>query len=198
MAEVKKKGTKPVNSKKEHQALLNSLQNEPMGRHICLVVKDLEKTMETLSSLLGLGPWVTFEADIRKGASHNDKDKYGTLLIKNGVPGREKTAFTKLAKLGLGNLWLEMIQPVTEGSPADKFLKTKGEGLSHVAIVVPNWEEATNKLEKAGCKVLGKIAVPGGGHSCTMEIQPGGLILAMTDGKNAKAEGIKILSFNKI
>ena len=140
--------------------------SEAPGRHICLVVKDLDKTVSTLSEILGLGPWIVIDAKF-------DKDD----VIVSNETLRFKVALTKLEKLGLGRLCLEIIEPVSEGSIYDEFLKTRGEGLHHVATLVPNWDEVVAKYEEKGLKRLLGAQTPGKGKWSYFEIEPGGLVI---------------------
>jgi catechol 2,3-dioxygenase-like lactoylglutathione lyase family enzyme len=148
-------------------------------RHLSIVVKDRDKTIETLSSLLGLGPWTTFDATFLKGVEPSKTGEYATLIV--GEPHHEKSAFVSLKKLGLGNLWLEIIQPVEEECPPDRFIKTRGEGLHHLSIIASDWDKLVAKMEKHGCKMLFRAIVPNGKRTCYFEIIPSGLILEIAE-----------------
>jgi hypothetical protein len=155
--------------------LMVAPKGEHFGRHVSIVVKDRDKTIETLSSLLGLGPWTTFNATFLKDIPHGPD--HASLII--GNPHHEKSAFVSLEKLGLGKLYLEVIQPVEEGCLPDRIIKTRGEGLYHLSIVVPNWDEVVSKIDKQQC--LFKAVVPSGKRTCYYEIQPGGLVLEIAE-----------------
>ena len=144
--------------------------DEPPGFHLGVVVKDRDKTIEALSSLLGLGPWFTSDQIFRKDQ------------MLEGEPLRFKNAITKLEGIGLGRLCLEIIQPVQEGTIYDQFVKTKGEGLHHLSLMVSNWDEMASKMENRGYKkLIGGIA--GGVRWSYFEIKPGGLILEIVEDK---------------
>jgi len=113
-------------------------------RHIGVVVKDRDKTMEFLHSNWGIGPW--YPADVS-----TDKEQ---MIV--GEPFRLKVAHAKL----LGSLLLELIQP--EGTSLwSEFLETHGEGLHHIAYNVSNWHEmvrirSTRRQDDSGCCRLGE------------------------------------------
>lgn len=64
---------------------------------------------------------------------------------------------------GLGNnVTIELIHPITEDSPVNKFLKSGG-GLHHLSFQVRDIQLAIEELRTKGALVLGKI-VPSAGH----------------------------------
>jgi hypothetical protein len=164
-----------VNKSSKEGKPLDPPVGEHFGRHVSIVVKDRDMTIETLSSLLGLGPWTNFNATFLKDVPHGPD--HASLII--GDPHHEKSAFVSLEKLGLGKLYLEVIQPVEEGCLPDRIIKTRGEGLYHLSIVVPNWDEVVSKMDKQKC--LFKAVVPSGKRTCYYEIQPGGLVLEIAE-----------------
>jgi methylmalonyl-CoA/ethylmalonyl-CoA epimerase len=147
--------------------------DEPPGFHLGVVVKDRDKTIEALSTLFGLGPWFTSDQIFRKDQ------------MLEGEPMRFKNAFAKLEGLGLKRLYLELIQPVQEGTIYDQFVKTRGEGLHHLSLMVSDWDEMVSKMERLGYKKLvGGIA--GGERWCYFEVNPGGLIIEIVRDKMPK------------
>ena len=89
----------------------------PSLGHICVVVKDLDKTTEFLSSLFGLGPWHTQEVS----------EKGEDLLV--GEPYKVKVTWTEL-----GPTLLELIQPIEGKSVWSEFIETKGEGVDSKSL----------------------------------------------------------------
>jgi len=77
--------------------------------HIGVVVEDIDKTMEFLSSIWGLGPWQTLEVSL-------GRDR---LIV--GEPFRQKLAWAKL-----GPTTLELIQQIEGGGPWPEFLQQQG------------------------------------------------------------------------
>ena len=91
----------------------------PPPNHIGVVVKDLDKTTEFLSSICGLGPWITVE-----DSPHKDD-------ITIGGPYRIKVAYAKL-----GPVILELFQPLEGRSIWSQFLEASGEGIHHIGFEV--------------------------------------------------------------
>ena len=108
--------------------------------HIGLIVKDLKKTTEYLSSTWGAGPWHIHES------IEYYKEEIGIDELDVGEPFGLKEAQGKL-----GAEMLEVIQP-TDGkrSVYSKFLEANGQGLHHLAYTVPNWEEMVSYLLEHG------------------------------------------------
>ncbi|WP_273845176.1 methylmalonyl-CoA epimerase [Rubrobacter calidifluminis] len=51
------------------------------------------------------------------------------------------------ARLQAGDVELELLQPTNPDSPVGRFLARRGEGMHHVAYLVPNLERALEELE---------------------------------------------------
>ena len=131
----------------------------PAPSHISVVVEDIDKTMEFLSSVWGLGPWQTVEISLGKGE------------LTVGEPFRQRVAWAKL-----GSTTLELIQQLEGGGPWPEFLKTKGEGLHHIGFSISNWDEMVSKLKQQGAKmVVGGIYQ--GKRWCYFETKPGGIVV---------------------
>lgn len=98
--------------------------------HIGVVVKDLEKAIETCQSLLGLD------------VSHREE------ITAHGV---------KLAFLPIGDTTLELLEyaPGEPKSVLAKFQAEQGEGGPHIAIEVKGIREQVEQLKAAGIPFLG-------------------------------------------
>lgn len=117
--------------------------------HIGVIVKDLGKAIKYYETL-GVGQFK--EADL------------------SGLTG--KTMFGKpvdfqlrMAKAQVGQVSIELIQPVKNAPLFEDFLKRKGEGINHIAFVVENLDKETAILVKKGYKVVltARLASGGGG-----------------------------------
>ncbi len=127
--------------------------------HIGVVVEDIDKTMEFLSSIWGLGPWQTVEVSF-------GKDR---LIV--GEPFRQKLAWAKL-----GSTTLELIQQIEGGGPWPEFLKTSGEGVHHIAFKLSNYDEMVSKLQEQGGKMVAG-GVYEGKRWCYFDTKPGGILV---------------------
>ena len=111
--------------------------------HMGVVVKDVDETVEFLSSILGLGPWQIFETvEYYKGEMKMDE-------LGVGAPFRLKLAFARL-----GTIVVELLQPLEGMSVYSQFLETKGEGVHHIAFDVSDFDAMASKLEEHGCRMV--------------------------------------------
>lgn len=109
-----------------------------------VVVKDLEKTMEIYSSLFGLGPWKVVD-----------------------LPGIDATLYGKpveykmrIALAKMGCVVLELIEILEGETIHTEFLREKGEGLHHIALMVDDLDKVVEKWEAAGIRVLQRSKIP--------------------------------------
>lgn len=105
--------------------------------NITMVVKDIEKTSQLLSVLLGIGPWESMEY----------KPSNEDLIV--GNPFKLKFAFARL-----GTTTLQLTQPIEGKSPWKAFLDKKGEGLHNLYFEVTDWDGTIDKFKKEGNTVL--------------------------------------------
>ncbi len=96
--------------------------------HISIVVEDFDKAYDFYVNQLGLEVLKVEESEL------------------HGV----KAAFLKI-----GDMMIEIIQPLGEGPIAD-FLEKRGPGFHHVAFEVPDLPEALDEVAGAGIRVLGE------------------------------------------
>lgn len=106
----------------------------PPATQIGVVVRDLDATVEFLSSMLGLGPFTTYEFQPEK---HWYKEELCPLRL-------------GMAKAMWGSLELELIQPLEGMGLHKEFLETRGEGLQHLGFLVSDYDEMFARFIKAG------------------------------------------------
>ena len=107
--------------------------------HICIVVKDIEKTRSYYESI-GIGPWVDYPPLV----------EYTKLNVID-----EKGFFdTRFVYTHIGNLQLQLAQPGEGRTIYKDFLETKGEGVFHIGFEVDDIESAENRLKEDEIKVL--------------------------------------------
>ena len=111
-----------------------------------VVVRDMNKVVERLSSL-GIGP---FEPKILPP----DRKEWSR--------GKPMDAEFNIQATRIGNVELELIQPIEGESPHKEFLETKGEGIQHVMFAVDDFEKEVDRLTKQGVEVLLRTKFPGG------------------------------------
>jgi 4-hydroxyphenylpyruvate dioxygenase-like putative hemolysin len=108
---------------------------------VCVVVKDLQKTMEHYWKIFGIGPWQihTFRPpDLTNTTFHGKPEPYTM----------------KIASAQIGTVQWELIQPLEGRNSYQEFLEEKGEGLHHVAVAVEDFDKTVAALEKHGMGTL--------------------------------------------
>jgi methylmalonyl-CoA/ethylmalonyl-CoA epimerase len=108
---------------------------------VALVVRDLDATMRAYVHEYGIGPWEIYEFN----------PETVTDMVKDGKPA--EYAF-RLAVTMVGSVQWELIQPLDDTSMYAEFLATKGEGLHHVAVGVPDYADALETMRAKGRRVL--------------------------------------------
>jgi len=105
--------------------------------HIGVVVKDLERSMEQYFRTMGIGPWHVYT--LRPP------------FLQEIFFGKEKIYLAmKLAMAQLGNVAMELIQPISEGNPYTEFLERCGEGVHHLGVEVEDYEQALSFFKERG------------------------------------------------
>jgi catechol 2,3-dioxygenase-like lactoylglutathione lyase family enzyme len=133
--------------------------------HIGVVVRDMEKAVARLTAL-GIGPFEPwpFPPDV--------KEKFRG---KPFYPGRRVT----IRKARIGNMELELIQPISGKSPHREFLEQKGEGIQHLGFIVDNLEEEVARLTARGSGILLTSEFKGGGGIAYLDLDAAGLIVEL-------------------
>ena len=116
--------------------------------HIGIVVKDCDKVIESWSALFGMGPWTFREMG------------GGSVKLRVGVAH-------------LGDIRIELIQPVEGKILHADYLEEHGEGLHHLGFYVDDVDAAAASLVEQGAKKL--IDNPGN-YVYVDTNEPGGVI----------------------
>ncbi len=131
--------------------------------HIGMVVRDMDKTIERMTAL-GIGP---FTPRILP------PDAKETYRGKPFIPSkRVKIYITKI-----GNMELELIQPINGKSPHQEFLEQKGEGIQHIGVLVDDVEEVLEDLKAKDSTELLRSHFKGGGGVAYLDLDAAGLIV---------------------
>jgi 4-hydroxyphenylpyruvate dioxygenase-like putative hemolysin len=116
-------------------------KNKPFSKphHICLVVKDIEKTKSYYESI-GIGPWEEYPPLV----------EYTRLTVMD-----EKGFFaTRIVYTQIGDLQLQLAQPGEGRTIYKEFLEKHGEGVFHIGFEVEDIEAVDQQLQEDGMKVL--------------------------------------------
>ena len=133
-------------------------------RQVGVVVRDLDKTVEYLTSL-GLGPFIIRTVTHPSATVHGEKVFYQV----------------RLAKSQQGSIELELIE-YQEGKTIHKeFLDEKGEGLHHIMFVVKDINATMDKFAQRGIAVLQKDRDIGGGGMAYLDTAKlGGMVIEVS------------------
>ena len=97
--------------------------------HVGIAVKDLDQAMKLYREAFGLKPDMVYESPHTKA---------------------------KIAFFTVGEVKIELLQPVDENSVIGKFIEKKGEGFHHIAYEVKDIDESLRRLETKGVKLVDK------------------------------------------
>ena len=119
--------------------------------HICMVVKDMDKSIKTYEEVYGIGPWIM-----------GGKDDFKYIPGTTYVHGKQVDFNGRLAICSMYNVDLELIQPMDENSHYAEFLREHGEGMHHIFVEVDNKDEFVKTVKDRGNETLfeGYVAVP--------------------------------------
>jgi len=111
--------------------------------HVCMVVRDLDKSLESMWNNFGIGPWNIY----LRGADSMRNMTY------HGKPARFGFKVGRLQKK-LGDTDIELVEPIEGDNIYRDFLEEHGEGFQHVGSYkvssLEAFNEATRMLEEAG------------------------------------------------
>ncbi len=110
---------------------------------ICIVVRDIDRSMEKYWNTLGIGPW-----DVYTFSPETVKE-----FTLHGNPVKDFEY--RLALAMLGDMQWELIQPVKNVPIYEDFLREKGEGIHHIKEKVndDDLEEILDKFKQKGIGV---------------------------------------------
>jgi catechol 2,3-dioxygenase-like lactoylglutathione lyase family enzyme len=109
-----------------------------------IVVEDAENTAKRFWEIFGLGPWTFIDfkrPHISDGVFH-------------GITIRDVDVHVKAAIADLGNIQIELLQPISGPTTHMDFLKTQGQGVHHVSFgEVNDHDEFVFALKKEGIDI---------------------------------------------
>ena len=97
--------------------------------HIAIAVKSIDETLKVLSDVLGV------------------KCEHMEEIPDQGV---------KAAAIKVGDVTIELVQPVKPDTGIAKFVETKGDGIHHIAFEVADLEKELAALEAKGVALIDK------------------------------------------
>jgi methylmalonyl-CoA/ethylmalonyl-CoA epimerase len=106
-----------------------------------IVVRDLEATMRRDVDDYGIGPWEVYEFN---AGNAEDFREYGQPVERSW----------RLAVAAVGQVRWELIEPLDEESVYAHFLAEKGEGVHHVAVATPSFDETVAQADRGNGVIL--------------------------------------------
>jgi methylmalonyl-CoA/ethylmalonyl-CoA epimerase len=89
-----------------------------------------------------------------------------------------------IVSLHLGDVEIELMEPVTPDGPVAKFLAKRGPGIHHICFRVPNLERAIAECRRLGYQLIDETARPGAEGRRVAFIHPkstAGILLELTE-----------------
>jgi catechol 2,3-dioxygenase-like lactoylglutathione lyase family enzyme len=129
---------------------------------VAIVVKDLQKTMEDFWNILGIGAWDVYAWE-------------SPLVYDRTYHGKPVIARETIAETRVGEVTLELCQPIEGDSIYRDFLTERGEGLHHLNFQVDDVDKTTELFTRQGfpCLQSGKCGpVEEKGAYSYIDIQP--------------------------
>jgi len=130
-----------------------------------IVVRDMDQAVRRFSAL-GFGP-------------------FAPVLLPAGSKvwfrGEPTDAEVDVKATMIGDVQLELLQPVSGQSPHKEFLDSKGEGIHHVMFTVDDLEYEIDRLTKLGATVLLRVSFgnEGSGGLAYLDLDAFGLVLEL-------------------
>ena len=135
---------------------------------IGLIVRDIERSIETYCRVLGLPRPDVIITD-------------GPEVAHTKYRGKATDARAKLAFFNMGQVSLELIEPIGGPSTWQEFLDEKGEGVHHIAFFVEDTEQAVGSLEENGIGVIQQGDYTGGRYTYVDSAPALGIILELLE-----------------
>jgi len=106
-------------------------------KQVGIAVKDVIRTAENYWNILGIGPW-----EIRDWGTH--------ALYDRTYHGKPAWARERIAHAYLGDLELELVQPVEGDSIYQDWIEEYGEGINHLKFLCDDIDEVSRLLTEQG------------------------------------------------
>ncbi len=82
-----------------------------------------------------------------------------------GLKGSEIQEITsqqvRIVVFKVGEIHIELLEPINSDSPIAKFIAKRGEGLHHIAYITDNLEQQLKIVKNAGCQLIHETPVIG-------------------------------------
>jgi len=116
--------------------------------HVGIAVRSIDEALKLYTGVIGL-----------RVSGYEDVDDQGV----------------RVAMLPIGDSRIELLEPLHAGSPIEKFMAKRGEGIHHIAVCVDNIESALERFKAAGARLIDASPRRGAGNSRVAFIHPAGM-----------------------
>ena len=142
-----------------------SVKKPPFSRvlQVGIVVRDVEKTVERLTSL-GIGPFTVKSLPMEREEWFRGEPMYADFKIYAAM---------------IGDVEIELIQPLSGESPHKEFLETKGEGIQHIACAVADVPKTVEELTKLGASEMLRARFRGAGEVAYLDLGVSNIIVEL-------------------
>jgi methylmalonyl-CoA/ethylmalonyl-CoA epimerase len=141
-----------------------------------LIVRDIERSSEAYSRVFGLPRPEVIVTD-------------GPEIAHTQFRGQPTDARAKLAFFDMGQVSLELIEPIGGPSTWREFLDERGEGVHHIAFTVEGTDEVVAFLAGAGIEVVQQGDYTGGRYTYVDSAPALGVILELLENFGSEPEG---------
>ncbi len=146
----------------------------PVGNNIvcqvAVVVKDIEKTARDYAEIFGLAvPEVVITDPLEKAHTR--------------YHGKPTEGRAKLAFFNMGQVVLELIEPIGGPSTWQEVLDSRGEGMHHIAFMVSGMDNTLAQLDSQGCPTVQRGDYTGGQYAYVDATKKLKLVLELLENK---------------
>jgi catechol 2,3-dioxygenase-like lactoylglutathione lyase family enzyme len=148
------------------------MNNQGIGSNVVcqvgLVVRDVERSLAAYSRVFGLPEPEVIVTD-------------GQEIAHTRYRGEPTDARAKLAFFNMGQVSLELIEPIGGPSTWQEFLDERGEGVHHIAFFVEGTDQVVASLEGNGIAVIQQGDYTGGRYTYVDSAPALGVILELLE-----------------
>ncbi len=107
---------------------------------VCILVPDLDAAMKNFHERFGVGPWQVYTYD-KKFVPHQTRH------------GKPTEYASRIGLANIGNLRIELIQPLEGDTVYTDHIRKHGYGVQHLGVLVENMEESLAHAKEAGLEM---------------------------------------------
>lgn len=121
--------------------------------HISLAVKNIEAASKRIAEVFKVDPPTISDPG-------KSDDKYPVYY-----KGQKTGAFYKSCSMEIGNMAIDLLQPVGEPNSVSEFLNKNGNGVQHILFKVDDLNEGVKTLKNRGLELIEEGSFPGGKYA---------------------------------